>query len=187
MNSEFEIPPIDLDKLKIVSDEPSRKVLSLYNHLDIHRNEMQQWFKMLEHAEVMNRSLLLKPITIEIDELVSGCRRLNNWIRKDVNQINALYRSAGRNNVLTPTRKGLRKELNKPLFKKEIKEARNKIAAHRYTSKAGDFITIGEAIKNWNSIAECKLKEAFETLNKCLDEMEQWISANRNHLAFLED
>ena len=171
----FQLPEINLGKIKI-----SREPLSLYKHIEIHKNEIQRWFKMLEQAEPQDRPLLLRTLAIEIIEFKRACETLFDWIEEVVNHINAEYRDSGRNDVLTPPGGELRNELNNPIFD-NIRNARNQIAAHRYTDRGGDYITIGTAISHYNSISELKLKEAFEITNKYLDEIERWISNSINH------
>jgi len=177
----FQLPEINLDKIKI-SSEP----LSLYNHLKIHRDEIQPWLKRLEQVESQDRPLLSRALAIEITEFKRACETLFDWIEEAVNQINAMYRDSGRNDVLTPPGDELRNELNNPIFN-NIRNARNQIAAHRYTDRNGDYITIGAALSHYNSISKPKLTEAFKITNQCLDEIEQWISENRDYLRLYKD
>jgi hypothetical protein len=168
---------LELGKSKMVSD-----VLSLRRHLNIFRDELQRWFKILEQTEPLDQFLILRAIATEITEFRRDCATLFERTAEATNQINNTYRNMGGVRTLPqPPRKELRNELDKPVFE-HIKCARNQVTAHRFTDRDGNYITKEATINHYNAISAHKLKEAFSIADQYLDKMGEWISVNRNLL-----
>jgi len=168
---------INLDEITF-STNPS----SLYNHLEISKDEIHRWFKILELVGEQDKPLILRAIAVEVFEFKLACENLFDCIRDIVNQVNEQYHNFGgrRSKALTPPRNELRDELKDPIFQK-IKDARNQVAAHRYTGRNGAYISIGKGIRHYDSISKYNLTGAFEIVNRCLDEIGQWISDNHDY------
>lgn len=177
---------IDLDTSKIVSDDPTRYIPDLCTMLALQCDEIKYGLASVPPGWGAVRHLLLKALTVELCEFHQGCQGLAERICRAVIQLNKLYADKGRPPALRAPAAKVTQLLRDPHLK-GIRAARNQVAAHRYTGKAGDFITIGQAMRHWGCITEPKLNRAFQIAQEAFKHLERWVGhpKNKAHLALL--
>lgn len=171
---------IDFSLKKIIEGDVSEQVRGFRTSLKSFRKEIVFWFDLLKSANTPNRSYLKKPICIELFEYTQYLSKLRGIIQNVIVGMNKLFREKNRPPPLTPlpkeilhTLKDIRKYLNDP---------RNRLAAHRYTLRTGEFLTYDEIIKLLSKLSDEHLIKIKDELFNIHDVLESWFNKNRGFI-----
>lgn len=172
---------------KIVSDDPLKRAQDLLILLTSHREEMSDIFRLLDIDNYRLNLSLRKYLIIELFEFIKECKSLNSFINdKIVYQINKKYTQLGRDKPLNPISRSIKKLLGE--LENKTTPMRNKIAAHRYTDRSGNYISLRELQKLYSGLNISKLEDYFKRTDKCFLKLKEWMAdiKNTNHIILLK-
>ena len=108
---------------------------------------------------------------------------------KTIDQINEavkivleIYKSAGRERPIEYLEKSARKTI--VTWRGELKPYRDRIAAHRYITKHGKFLRVGDIMRLYGKVSNEELSKIKTELFDCYNKIKSWLNnpVNRNHL-----
>lgn len=187
MEKKFYIGDIDPAKISLGHTNLSKRINNLSSHSKYFRDEIEFWFDLWQKV---GKSLSLysvhlrKPICIELYEYALYLQRLKNDIKKAHKQINDIFKQTGRTSPVFPIDRSITKKIE--AVKKELKDARDCYAAHRYTTRAGDYLTIFEVYKVISALSYEKLLEIKKQLFHCNYLINTWLEKNKNYLILVK-
>lgn len=173
---------VDLTKRQFISNDPAKKIADLLLWARQSAQELDWWFELRGKTAYPKNLPLRKPICIELYEFALYLTWAINQIRDVVNDINILYSQAGHG---TPLEHLDRKHLKiLKAWKKKLEKPRNHVAAHRYTSKSGIFLTLNDVSRALKGLDWQTLNAAYKELKKVHDTLIAWHQKpkNRNNL-----
>jgi hypothetical protein len=173
---------VDLSKREIISGNIERRIKDFEIHMDSFRDELDWWFTLLANTLYPDSIRLRKPIVIELFEFSDYMIRVIKQINEALRIIQVIYEAAGRKQPIEYLEEPTRQTIMK--WRNNLKPYRNQIAVHRYTTKDGKFLKVGDIMRLFRQISDEKLSEAKTELFDCHNKIRAWLvtPANRNHL-----
>lgn len=175
-----EIGIVNFSNRQIISGNNERRIKDFGIQLDSFRDEIDWWFNLLSNTP--NSIKLRKPIVIELYEFSDYMIRVIKQINVVVRIIEEKYKAAGRGKPLEFIERSTKQTIEK--WKTNLGPYRNKIAAHRYTTKDGKFLKLGDIMHLYGKMSDKTLLKAKTELFDCHDKIRSWLEnkKNRNHL-----
>lgn len=171
---------IDLSKRKIIDGNISEQVMGFVISLDVFRKEILFWFSLYDQTNPRLRHHIHKPICIELYEytqylikLESLCQEVFLKVKDNFNKHN---RESPLNDLPINWLKGLEG------VTQYLKQPRNQLAAHRYTTKRDEFLTANEVIRLNNALSDKKIKKIRDQLFDIHDNLEDWTKKFRGFI-----
>lgn len=184
MEKVFDIGALDTTKRHMVEGGIVKQIKDYHTHLSTFRQEIDFWFNLLENTNQIEKRYFRKPICIELFEYANFLKKTRNLINRASNRISQIYENTGRQSQV----KILDKSLNKTLddISEYLRIPRNTFAAHRYTNKKGDFLTIDDVILQINKLSNDNLNEKKHKLYECHNLISSWIQKYEDWLILLK-
>ena len=135
---------VDLTRRQVVSNDPAAKIADLLLWARQFAQEIDWWFELRGKTAYPKNLPLRKPICIELYEFAHYLTWATNQISDVVSSVNALHSQAGHGTPLEQMDRKHRRTLN--AWKKKLEQPRNHVAAHRYTSKSGNFLNLNDVV-----------------------------------------
>src|SRR4030067_1776109 len=175
-----EIGIVNLSDRQIISGNIERRIKDFEIQLDSFRDEIDWWFNLLYNTP--NSIILRKPIVIELYEFSGYMIRVIKQINEVVRIIGEKYKAAGRGKPLEFIERSTKQTIEK--WKTNLGPYRNKIASHRYTTKDGKFLKLGDIMHLYGKMYDKTLFKAKTELFDCHNKIRSWFEnpINRNHL-----
>ncbi len=184
MNKEYYNKNIDFSKRKIINGNFRDQIRDWELHLNLFRDELVFWFELLERTKKsQEKNYLKKPICIELYEYCICLKRCKKLLNQNAKCINELHKKVDNSCPVIQLNNGIDTILNKS--QEYLREPRSKYAAHRFTHKNKDFLTVDEIIYIIKNISNKKLLIIREDLFKCHDDIINWINSYGNYFIIL--
>lgn len=162
-----------------------KRIVEFETHMDVFRDEINWWLTLLNNTPYPNSTRLKKPIVIEMYEFCGCMIRAAKQINQAVKIISDKFEAASRKQPIEYLEKATLKTLKK--WETYLRPFRKQIAAHRYTTKEGEFLELVDIMRLYGTMADKRLAEARVELFECHDKIKTWLSTttNRNHLVLV--
>ncbi len=173
---------VDIFKKKIIDRKNAEKFLSKSKLiLNLFYEEIIYLYDILEKTKVINRFYIKKPICIELYEYTNFLNVVRTKITNEIIPIvNEVFTKNNRQSPVGSFDINIKKELK--IIHNMLKDPRNKVVAHRYTNKDGQYITIDELIRYLNKLTGKNLQDIKGKLFSIHDIIEEWIINNNRYI-----
>ncbi|MBC8401670.1 MAG: hypothetical protein H8E14_09295 [Candidatus Marinimicrobia bacterium] len=185
MKKVFDLGVFDTSKRRMVEGDIVKQIKDYHIHLSTFRQEIDFWFSLLEKTDQFEKRYFRKPICIELFEYAQFLKKIKNLINKASSKINQVYEKKDRQPQVKILDKGLNKTLND--ISEHLRKPRSTFAAHRYTDKKGEFLTMNDVISQINKLSDDNLNEKKHKLYECHNSISSWINKYETHLILLKN
>ncbi|NQU32382.1 MAG: hypothetical protein HQ521_04040 [Bacteroidetes bacterium] len=184
MNKVFDAGVFDTSMRRMVDGSIEKQIKDYHIHLSIFRKEIDFWFNLLEQPDQIDKRYFRKPICIELFEYSQFLKKIILLIDTTSDRINQIYEKTGRQSLVQTLDISMEKTLND--ISEFLREPRNTVAAHRYTFRNGEFLTMDDVISQINKLSDDSLNEKKQKLYEFHDSISFWIQKYKDQLILLK-
>jgi len=185
MNKTYYSKTIDFSIRKLIDGNIENQIKEYLRQLDLFQEEIDYWFKVFnDTGNLKEKNYLRKPICIELFEYSHYLKRLKKLINGSSKEINRIFEKKRKCKPIKLLNQNLEEILKQSI--NYLNDPRRQFAAHRYTKKNKDFLTINEIVKISSKLSDQKIEEIKNNLYIVHQKIKEWFDNYQNYLIILE-